>query len=746
MPRILLKQRAEVVAEYSFRIRKSISIGSSKRNNIVIPEKNISETHCVITNEDGKFTIQDNKTIFGTRVNDKPIAATSQELNIGDTINLGNYSLVLKDDRPTKKDNTPSDTTPSRYLLGIYGNFEGKKYELKNNGDTFIGRESVNPRGNINDIVLNKDMTVSKGHAKISCTTDICTITDVGSTGGVALNGTKVGQYNTANLKINDELTIARTVFRFTEGEIENYDPPKKYNLGILKFLKKIISYLVVAVYIFLVFVSYNGFVGMSIINNKPSELQVKNLSSWDAKGNPERAVPADYDISASPAIGDVNNDGTNDLVYFSPSGFLFVWDGKTGNQIWDPVEIYNSGKCSPAIADVNGDGVKDIVVVSDSSLLYIIDGKSGGIILKEMLGGNISELSPVVTDLNNDGKSDIVVCSEDGMVHFLYSDKTPGKFNKFTEFVEGPVYASPAIISTAKISPIVVVSGYNSNVYLFDGRNRTKKTINLTEKTGKVHLITATPGIGDINGDGVPELIVQSNVPQYISAVDIKNFKVYWTYFVEPIPPSGLKHTASPIVINYPGSGDSADVVCFSANSRMYLLKGDTGFSASEVLVNYEIPDAKRIIGSPAVYDFNKNGIPDLVICTEDGVLHIIEPSSESTEARELSQIGLNSSPVTASVVIGDLSGNGKLNIITVDLTNKIDVFETNAVCFKNKIVWQTFLGNALRNGEQTQKETPGKYVFMLFSGITLIAILALLTKIISGKNSKKRPKVIKL
>jgi len=392
----------------------------------------------------------------------------------------------------------------------------------------------------------------------------------------------------------------------------------------------------------------------------------------------------------------------------------------------------------------MNGDGINDIIVVSDSSLLYIIDGKSGGIILKEMLGGNISELSPVVADLNNDGTNDIVVCSEDGIVHFLYYDKTSGKFNKFSEFVEGPIYASPAIISTAKISPIVVVCGYNSNIYLFDGKSRVKKTINLTEKTGKVHLITSTPGIGDINGDGVPELIVQSNVPQYISAVDIKNFKVYWTYFVEPIPPSDLKHTASPVVIKRQGS-TSADVAFFSANGRMYVLKGDTGFSASEVLVNYVIPDAKRIIASPAIYDFDKNGISELIVCTEDGALHIIEPSTESGEARELAQVGLNS-PSTASVAIGDLRGTGKLDIITVDLTNKIDLFETNAVCFKNKIIWQTFLGNSLRNGAQVQKEKLTTYVSMAFSGIALALILMLIKKIISGKQAKKRPRVIKL
>jgi hypothetical protein len=56
---------------------------------------------------------------------------------------------------------------------------------------------------------------------------------------------------------------------------------------------------------------------------------------------------------------------------------------------------------------------------------------------------------------------------------------------------------------------------------------------VDLFEKTGKAHLIAGAPAVGDINGDGIPEVVVQTNIPQYVSAIDVTNFNVLWTFFL---------------------------------------------------------------------------------------------------------------------------------------------------------------------------------------------------------------------
>ena len=740
MARIILRKKAEVLSEYRFKARKSITIGSSKKSTIIVPDKNISENHCSIIQKDNHFELQDNKSMFGTKVNGRPV--TVYELQFGDTISVGDYSLEFKQDVAAGRKFAEGEAP--RSLLGIYGNFEGKKYELKL-GDNLIGRELVNPRGEANDIVLYGDMTVSKGHAKITCTQDRCTITDIGSTGGVAVNGDKLGQFNTANIAPGDEVTIARTVFRLCEGDVENYARPKRYDVFILKMARALVFLTTIALYLAGAAAVYKGFEGVSIINNKPHGFTADADPKWTPQGLSPRQAPSEYDITSSPAMADLNNDGVNDIVFFDPAGRLCAFDGKTGAQIWKAPEIFNSGKSSPAIADVNGDGIPDIIAVSDSSTLYVIDGKSGSEILKETLGGNVSELSPAVADLNGDGKADIVVVSEDGMVHIIYSAGFPGLKEKFTEFVDGPIYASPVIVSSDRMSPVVVVCSYNGCVYVIDGKARTKRTLNLTEKTGKAHMMTAPPAVGDINGDGLPDIVVVSNVPQYLTAISLSDFKILWTYFVEPVPPEGLKHTSSPIVADVNGDG-KGEVVFFSANEKMYILKGDTGYPSGELLLKYDVPDCKRVIGAPAKYDFNKDNIDEILVGGEKGYLYVLSPSIDAGDVKVLAQIQFNGSPITSSPVIGDLDGAGNIDIVYADVTNSFKKMRTNVKSFKNTIIWQSYLGNAEHNGGVPAKVDVTYFYTMMGAGFGTIVLLLAIKAIMRARKFKKRPKVVRI
>lgn len=596
MPRLFVKRRAQVVAEYKLAAYDIINIGNSKANEIVIPDKNVSENHCTITKVNNTYEIKDNNTLSGTLLNGRPL--TVSEFNFGDEISLGKYSVMFLADAAGPYPSSGGaefgeKEAPNYFLLGIYGRFQGKKYQIKNSG-TFIGREKISPKGIENNIVLAGDMTVSKGHARIELRDRSFMLKDVGSTGGVAVNGKKVGQLNEVTLKNKDEIAIGRSIFRFMEDGRDDYSLPKNHRIFLLKARLPFLTLIVMGLLAGSAYLFYTGIDGIKISQEKVRKVAFDIDNGWSPQGNVLRPMPQDYDISGSAAIGDLNGDGVNDVVFLSPAGFLYAWDGKTGAQLWPPVEIFNSGKSSPVIADMNNDGYPDVVVVSDTSMLYIIDGKTGGIIRKEVLGGAISELSPAVGDFDGDGKPDVVVCSEDGMVHFVYDPGFENGFQKFTEYVEGPIYASPVVLTTEKISPLIVVCNYNSKVFFFDGKTRTKKTVDLLEKTGKPHLMTCSPAIGDLRGEGTPSVVVHSNIPEYVSAIDVTTFNVNWTYFVEPVPPSGIKHNASPVIADVEGTGQG-DVIFSSPNGFLYTLKGKTGYPAGELLTKTKIPDGGK-------------------------------------------------------------------------------------------------------------------------------------------------------
>jgi pSer/pThr/pTyr-binding forkhead associated (FHA) protein/outer membrane protein assembly factor BamB len=728
MPRLFLKRKEEILGEYILRRKPRIFIGSKKGNDILINDKNISEHHCtIILGEGGKYLLKDQNTIIGTKVNNKTVS--EKELEIGDVIGVGPYSIILAPD-------VQAANVKEYCLLGVYGKFLGKKYTVKN-GDTFIGREQFSPRGIENDIVLLGDMTVSKGHAKIALNGSQFVITDVGSTGGVAVNGVKVGQLNSINIDVGDEISIGRSIFRFVDSQNENYSLPVKQHIFLLKIMKPvsiIATIIILAVSLFLI---CTGGAGRSLINSKPGKLSLEVNTDF-RKDMPLRNAE-EYDIISSPAVGDLNGDGKNDIIVLNAAGFMYGWDAKSGDQLWRQMEIFNSGITSPMLIDVNNDGTLDIITVSDSSMLFIYDGQSGNIIRREILGGVISEMTPLVCDLNGDGKQDVVVCSEDGAVHFLYGVGYESDYDRYTEFVEGPLYASPVLYATKDYSPMVVVASNAGKVYFIDGKTRTKKTVDISEKTGKAHLIAGSPAVGDLNGDSIPEVVVQSNVPQYITAIDAVKFEVLWNYFVEPTPPSNIKHNASPVIADMTGNG-MGDVFAVSANGMILGLKGKTGYPAGELLWKMIVPEGKRMIGSPAVYDFNKDGLKDFVIADENGKISVIASNPRRKEFEILASIRASNTPIPSSPVIADLFGSGKLNILVINSMNALQVIDTNAKIIKNFRVWPMFLGGPSHINIDVLGTYKSAYTKKLVLGLLLLVFFAVYKiRAYTLRNSKK-------
>src|SRR5262249_38116428 len=84
-------------------------------------------------------------------------------------------------------------------------------------------------------------------------------------------------------------------------------------------------------------------------------------------------------------AVGDVNGDGTPDVVTVAPAhGHVKGFDGKTGNQPPGPIGSFFAfpgfvGPVSVAAGDVNGDGFADVIVTAGAQgHTKVFDGKTG--------------------------------------------------------------------------------------------------------------------------------------------------------------------------------------------------------------------------------------------------------------------------------------------------------------------------------------------------------------------------------
>lgn len=125
--------------------------------------------------------------------------------------------------------------------------------------------------------------------------------------------------------------------------------------------------------------------------------------------------------IEQTISLGDFDGDGLVDVANLTCGGRLRVISGKDVGKdrklvLWE----YPNGKPGnligpPAVADFNKNGTMDIVVVDRDSCLYIFEGLTGQILWENTKKGPATISPPLIGDLDNDNYLDILRYRADG-------------------------------------------------------------------------------------------------------------------------------------------------------------------------------------------------------------------------------------------------------------------------------------------------------------------------------------------
>ena len=166
--------------------------------------------------------------------------------------------------------------------------------------------------------------------------------------------------------------------------------------------------------------------------------------------------------VQSSPAIANIDGDARMEIVvgagvYYqtAASNKVFAFNAENGTDVvgW-PRSLGGNTFASPAVGDLNNDGKREIVIATRDGRVQALRGN--GTLLWRVMPGGTGEFvgSPIISDLNGDGDSDVAV-GHGGNTYYL--DGRTGA--RQAEFGGGYAYFnSPAIAKWGSDRYLVVV------------------------------------------------------------------------------------------------------------------------------------------------------------------------------------------------------------------------------------------------------------------------------------------------
>jgi hypothetical protein len=378
-------------------------------------------------------------------------------------------------------------------------------------------------------------------------------------------------------------------------------------------------------------------------------------------RGDTGQAIwPEPYDtgnapIEGKPAIGDIDNDGDNEVIVgvgstFTPNAPGGVWAlDHQGNYLWDypsyegfvdPDDIPDGVYGSPALADVDGnDGGKLEIIYGGWDAYVRVLNDDGSLLWEEFVRDTVWS-SPAVGDIDRDGKPEIVIGSDahlepefgtiDGGKIYVFNGEDGSIVPGFFKQTDEVIWSSPALgdINGDGWLEIVVGTGdcyehaacasggrthpVTDALYAWDheGNPLPGWPISLSEYA------FGSPALGDLDGDGDLEIVINTN-DGYVHAFHADGSVVDgWPSLVTtPVWPEGVVHFstwASPILADLTGDGNLE--VILPSNWEIVVWDRN-GNQLTRPFGGWVLDTGYSVGGTPAIGDVDGDGKLELVV-----------------------------------------------------------------------------------------------------------------------------------
>jgi hypothetical protein len=391
-----------------------------------------------------------------------------------------------------------------------------------------------------------------------------------------------------------------------------------------------------------------------------------------------------DYATGIQPrgvVIGDLNGDGKPDLVvvnshFYSLHGTISVMLGTGDGTFGEQIEyVVGDNPISLAIADLNRDGKPDLAVANKgSSTISVLAGNGDGLFgARRDYATGMGPFSIAIGDFDGDRAVDLVTANYYANTASVLLGLGDGTFGGNTDFATGSHPHSVAVGDLDENGkPDLVVVDYDEDTdqpNIYDAVAVLLGNGDGTFGSPRDHVAGSFPysaAIGDLNGDGRPDLAVAEVHEQHSVAVLPGNGD--GTFGTRDELPTGIS-PMSVAIGDLNGDGEPDLAVANKASNSVSVLAGeaDARFSAKR---DYSTGWAPVSI---AVGDLNLDGNPDLAIANSGGgTVSMLLGQADGTLGLQR-ELGVRNpdSPYgfPQSVAIGEFDGDGKSDLAVTDM-----------------------------------------------------------------------------
>ena len=641
------------------------------------------------------------------------------------------------------------------FLLSIYGPYTGKKYSLDKE-EIKIGRDKE-----MNDIVIRQnkkgktDTSISRRHATVFMRGGKYFISDKRSKTRTFVNQNKLSEDDEVELNEKDEIEIVSdsmsTIFRFVpEGEWD-FSYPKKAGVWYVRFRPYIRLGASVILCLFFLNSLFSSLGRWQTLSQTPGSLSMESqvwmgpdiLEDSVVEGSPY----SESDRTVSPAIADLNGDGRIDMAVVNKSGHLVGIDCRTRKLLWPKSRTHDiqvQPATSVALADMTGNGLEEILVAARNSQVYVCDGSTGHQCSgwdPTLLGGVLSS-GPVVGDLNGDGYNDVIVSSESGRLYWRYARSDRDQWERIETGFR--IFSSPAIVGIEAENRMGVILGTDRGrlVEIDIASRRHQIILDINEALRQALRANDAPNavrngiaFGEVDGN---RMIVTSTRQYRVGAFlrDQDGWSRAWVGTFDNPGQRYPTHYGSPVMGDLTDDG-RLDVVIAYHNGVVKTFECAGSVSQEkDPFWTFQPSRADRFIATPALADLTKDGTLDVIVGGSEGFCYVLDGKNGKLlwESRNLG------SSVLSTPVVGDVDGNGRLDILLHTFDGSLHKIESNAKTMKNTVVWGQEGYNAARANrfDYVKPGAGGAFLQFIVSVIIVCGVLYINLRSISDR--KKR------